>query len=35
MKYLVVIYYLEKRITKILKSAKDQVFEDFESVYQV
>lgn len=32
-KYLVIIYYLEKKITKILKASKDEVFEDHELIY--
>lgn len=35
MKYLVIVYYLEKKIEKILKQAQDEVFEDFELIYQV
>jgi hypothetical protein len=35
MKYLVVVSYLERRVGKILESARDKVFEDFESVFEV
>lgn len=32
-KYLVVIYYMEMKIKRILKASKDEVFEDYELVY--
>ncbi len=35
MKYLIVISYMERRITKIIHQAKDEVFEDYESIYEV
>lgn len=34
-KYLVVIHYMEMRIKRILKASKDEVFEDYELLYQV
>lgn len=34
-KYLVIVSYLEKRIQSIMAQSKDEVFEDFESLFQV
>lgn len=34
-KFLMVIYYIERKINKILQASHDQVFQEFEQVYQL
>ena len=34
-KYLIVVYLVERKVTKINKSTQDTVYEEFENFYQV